>query len=453
MSLERSISEHVAQCRYEDLPEAASLAARYSILDTLGVMLAATSLSEDCGRIAEFARECGGNAESSVIGFGDRLPAPAAALVNGALCHPLDFDDVHDEAKCHPAAESFPAALALAERVGASGKELLTAMAVGGDVAARIALSVDLGPGSHGWLGSAIYSHFGATAAAGKILGLSADQMSHAFGIAFCQTAGSHEMAEDCAYRGVRDGFAQKVGVVSAMLAQRGVTGPSAFLEGKAGLYRQYFQARYTPERLVRDLGSVFEAANVSYKLWPSCRLTHNYIQSLLAILDENGLAAEDVEQVAVVVSEWGQVLCEPESYRLQPTTAMGAKDSMQFTLGAVLAHRSVRMEHFEPAGLEDAAILKAARKVVYTFDPGLDPAGMSPGDVRVRTRDGREVHKVVEFLYGSPRNPIEFKDLEGKFRDCVSHAARPLAAGRADKLVADVLDLDRAASVDCLIV
>lgn len=453
MSLEEQLCNHVSACRYEDLPPEAVQSAKFSILDTIGVMLASTTNSDDCVKMAAFARQFGGRPESTVIGFGDRLPAPMAALVNGALCHPLDYDDVHERAKSHPSAQTLPAALAVAQRVGSvSGRELITAVAVGADVALRIALAVDAGPTEHGWLGSAVYGPFGAAVAAGKIIGLPPDAMRHAIGMAFSQTGGSREMAEGCSLRGVRDGFSAKVGVVSALLAQQGLTGPGRFLEGRAGLYNLYFRGKYKPERLLKDLGSVYEGANVSYKLWPACRLTHTYIEALMTVMREQKLSSQDVDQVNIVVSKWGKELCEPADRRLRPQTSVAAGDSLPFTLGIAMVHQAVRIEHFAPEGLTDPRVLDAARKIVHRFDASLDPADMTPGDVTVKTGDGRVFNKRVEFAYGSPQNPLKKGGIEEKFVDCVRHSAVPMDTNRTQQLIDHILGLENVPSVEMVV-
>ena len=454
MTIETALCEHLTSCRYEDLPPEIVLAAKNSILDTLGVILAATTHSHDCQEIAALARDIGGKPESSVLGFGDRVPAMMAALVNGSLAHLLDFDDTHEGAKTHPTSVTLPAALAIAQhKGGVTGRELLTAVAVASDVVIRLGMAIDLGPTEHGWLGTAVYGYLGGAAAAGKILGLSPAQMGNALGIAFAQAGGSREIASGCSLRGIRDGFSQKTGVLSAQLAQRGITGPARFLEGKSGLYNLYFKGKYSTERLTADLGRRFEGSRISYKIWPSCRLSHTYLESLFRILDEHKLFTDDVESVEVVVSTWGKSLCEPPEQRLNPDNADTAKDSIPFTLGIALAHREVGIKHYMQAALTDPNTLAAARKVRYRFEPSLNPAAMSPGDVRVTTRHGTVFHKVVTSVYGSPENPIRQADLEAKFRDCVTHCVTPVASDAVENVISRVRDLENLPSVDMIVV
>ncbi len=453
MSLEEQLCQHLAACRFEDLPADAVKAAKASILDTMGVMLASTTNSEDCVRMVELALDLGGRAESSIVGFGDRIPSPMAALINGALCHPLDYDDTHEGAKSHPTAQTLPAALAVAQRVGnVSGKDFITAVASGADFALRVALAVDAGPTEHGWLGSAVYGPFGAAAAAGKILRLSAGQMSDAIGMAYAQTGGTREMAEGSSLRGVRDGFSGKVGVMSALLADKGLTGPGRFLEGRAGVYNLYFRGKYTRERLTQDLGKVYEGANVSFKLWPSCRLTHTYIEAVITLMQEHSLGWEDVEQLEVIVSKWGRELCEPADRRLNPPTSVAAGDSMPFTLAVAMVHQNVKIEHFAQSALGDSRVLESARKVKHIFDEKLDPKDMTPADITMTIRDGRTLKKRVTHAYGSPQNPLKQGGLEEKFLDCATHSVKPITKARAEQLVDDMLNLEKLDSIEGII-
>lgn len=453
MTLEEQLCRHLAACRYEDLPTEAVQAAKASILDTMGVMLASTTNSDDCVRMVELARDLGGKPESTVVGFGDRLPSPMAALINGALCHPLDYDDTHEGAKSHPTAQTLPAALAVAQRVGkVSGKDFITAVAAGADFALRVALAVDAGPTEHGWLGSAVYGPFGAAAAAGKILGLSADGLQNAIGMAYAQTGGTREMAEGSSLRGVRDGFSGKVGVLSALLAHQGLTGPGRFLEGRAGVYNLYFRGKYTRERLTQDLGKVFEGANVSFKLWPSCRLTHTYIEAVITLMREHKLGWEDVEQLDAIVSKWGKELSEPPERRLTPPTSVAAGDSLPFTLAVAMVHGNVKIEHYALAALKDERVLAAARRVKHVFDEKLDPKDMTPADITIRTRDGRTLKKRVPHAYGSPQNPLKKGGLEEKFLDCATHSVKPIGKDRAAQLIESMLGLEKLESIEAII-
>lgn len=176
------LAEYVANTVYADLPERAVAMTKMSLLDALGVTLAAGGLCAECGAFVEIARESGGKKESTILGFGDRVPAHMAAFANGAMAHALDFEDAHDLALVHPNAATVPAALAIAESIGnVNGKDFITAMAVGCDVVCRLGLALKENPAEYGWYMPPILGSFGAAAATGKLLNLDEPEFSTHF--------------------------------------------------------------------------------------------------------------------------------------------------------------------------------------------------------------------------------------------------------------------------------
>lgn len=447
---EVALARHIARTGFADLPADAVAAAKKSILDSLGIMLATTTTSQDARILVDMVRDAGGAEEATVLGFGFKVPAAAAAFANGALGHPLDFDDAHETSLTHPASAVLPAALAAAEITpGTTGRDLLTAVVVATDLVCRIGLAIDASAAKHGWMTSVSCGYFGAVAAAGKIMGLSEAQLLDAFGIALCQVGGSREMGQgESGVRGIRDAFTQQVGMSAVLLAKRGLHGPHSFLEGKHGFFNQYFGGQYTPARLTRDLGQVFEGASVSYKAWPCCRLAHTYIGSLLNLMDEHALKADDIREVRAVVSGFSRGLCEPLDRRRAPDTPIYAKYSIPFALGVALARRDVGIADFEPDQLGEASVLRASAKVNYVLDETIPDDGFSPGDIEVVLQDGRRLSRVETHALGSPQNPMTEQDLIAKFRKCVAHSVTPMSGAAVDALIGFVLDLENASSL-----
>ena len=170
---------------YEDIPREAIEATKKAILDALGVIAGASGTVPGCKELAELVSEAGGKAESSIIGFGGKVPAWMAALANGGMGHGLEYDDIHTLVVVHPSACVVPAAFAAAQRVGGvSGRDFLTAVTAGIDITSRLGLAIDW---KEDWHLSCVFGAFGCAAAAGKIMGLSREQLINAFGIALCQ--------------------------------------------------------------------------------------------------------------------------------------------------------------------------------------------------------------------------------------------------------------------------
>lgn len=448
--LEDVISRHLVQVSYADLPEQARAAAKASILDSLGIMLATTTCSDEARILVDMAKAAGGAEESTVLGFGWRLPVAMAAFANGALGHPLDFDDTHEPSICHPTAAVLPAALAAAEVTpGVTGEEFIAAVAASVDFVCRLGLALDVAPPQHGWITSVTCGYFGAVAAAGKIMRLTPDELKSAFGIALCQIGGSQEMGRGQSdVRAIRDAFTQQVGITAVMLAKRGLKGPEQFLEGAAGFFNQYFDGKYTGTRLLDGLGHRYEGINMSYKIWPCCRLTHTYIGSLINLMAEHGLGADDIQEVRAVVSSFSVGNCEPIEQRRKPHNAMFAKYSIPFVLGVAMCRGTVEIKDFQSEGLENPNVLRAAAKVTYVVDPSIPNGAFSAGNIEVTTTDGRKFQHTEPYALGSPQNPMTLDDLHRKFRDCLSHAVNTPSRDEIDDLIAFIMNLERAETI-----
>ncbi len=309
------LAENIANVCYEDITSHVIEITKRSVLDALGVILAASTLGEGCRAFVDLAIAEGGKKESTIIGFDAKTCAMMAAFANGAMAHALDFEDAHDGARVHPNAATIPAALAIAESIGnVSGKEFIAAIALGSDLVCRLGLALNEDLLQYGWYMPPIFGAFGATAAVCRLLHLSATRIVDAFSLTLCQATCSAELvhSKHSVVRSIRDAFSAKAGVVSALLAQQGVTGFEQPIEGKAGLYSSYARGNYDPLRLTSEVGKTLEGGNVSFKPYPSCRGTHPYIDGVLEILKTRRLRGSEIEAIHVVVSPVNQMLCEP---------------------------------------------------------------------------------------------------------------------------------------------
>ncbi|MGB9886962.1 MAG: MmgE/PrpD family protein [Moorellales bacterium] len=446
----RAIAEHVSSVRFEDLPAEAVEAAKKSILDSVGVILAASTLGEGCRPFVELALEAGGKKESTIMGFAAKAPSFMAAFANGSMAHALDYEDTHDVALVHPSAATVPAALAVAEAVGGvSGKALLAAVAVGNDLVCRLGLAARVDSREYGWYMPPILGAFGAGAAAAYLLGLSADKVLAALSLILCQATCSAELVHspNSDVRAVRDAFSAKAGVLAALLADRGVRGFERPIDGEAGLFASFFRGQYDCEVLLEGLGQVFEGAKVSFKPWPSCRGTHGYIQAMLELREEYGLSPQDVEEIKLTVSPLNRVLCEPLEAKQRPTNAIGAKFSLPFTVGTALVHGRVGLEHFSFAALADEEVLAVAAKVSFQVDHSLGVGESTRGFLEVRAK-GQRFLKEIERPYGHPERPMKLSDVAAKFKACAKYALEPVSPAAASEFAESVLDLEKVEDV-----
>jgi len=375
-----------------------------------------------------------------------------AAFANGAMSHVLDYDDIVTEAYCHPTSPTLSAALAVAERVGrVTGKEFITAMTLGIDLIIRMSLAVVQSSEGfkHDWHLTPLFGTFSSTAVAGRLLGLDANKMADAFGIAFLQAAGSFQMAWSVGAEiaSHRDGFPAKAGVLSTLLADRGITGIKDCLESRAGLYNLYFKGGYDPSFLTDGLGERFEGSRMGFKAFPTCACIPTYITATLDIVWEHDIRPEDIAEITMSVNDFAQKLCEPLEERRKPPDRMSATLSLPFTVAAAAAHRKVDIGTFDADYLNDPDILDVAQKVMTKFDSELNSpgdVGARPAVVEIRTRSGDTHVKRVDFPYGHSSNPMTTDDLVKKFKDCVSHAAMPIRASNVEKAIDLLMNLEK---------
>ncbi len=435
-TLSSTLARHVVSARYEDLSPGAREAAKKSLLDAIGVTLGASGLGEGCAAFAAMAIECEGRPESAILGYSAKAPAPMAAFANGSMAHALDFEDAFDGAPVHPNAAVVPAALAVAQAIGGvSGKELLLAQAIGCDLVCRLGLSLTASLDSYGWYPPPILSAFGAAAAAARLLQLTETQVLDAFSLVLCQATCSAELkySPQSVIRAVRDAFPAQAGVVSALLARRGVSGFVEPFEGKAGFFAMYARGNYDPAVLLRDLGSDFLGERVSFKPWPACRGTHAFIEGALKIAASHALDPAEIAEIHLAGAPIHRMLSEPVEQKRRPETAIEAKFSLPFTVSTALVHREVKLEHFFPHALADPRVLALTPKVFVAINPDADIEG---GATTIRTHAGTIFSASVKHALGHPENPIGLEALVRKFMECAGHAHRSLKASSLEGIV-----------------
>jgi len=443
------LAAHIVRCDFDDLDATTVEVTKKSILDTLGVMAAASGMTPECRPLVELIKDAGGREESTIMGFGGRVPAWMAAFVNGALAHSLDYDDLYYEAPVHPSSPVISAALAVAERVGpVSGKSFIAAVTLGNDLSCRI------GHGMHwkmDWNPTTVIGAFGATAASGKILNLDNNHMVSALGIALSEAAGTQEMRYSVGNHlgGLRDGYPARGGALSALMAQRGILGPENSFEGRAGLINVHFGGDFDRDALTDGLGQIYQGNQVSIKAWPTCGTSHVYIDSALRIMTQNNLGARDVETITLYAGDFAMLHCEPLNERCQPLTSPDAKYSIPYAVALAVAKGRVTIDDLTPEAIRDPVVLTMARRIHLKLDPAFNAEhGEPPGKVEIGTTDGRTFALALEFGYGHHNNPISTEDVVGKFLDCVSHAVHPVSRTEAEQVANIVMTLEDAPDV-----
>ncbi|MFC1990830.1 MmgE/PrpD family protein [Chloroflexota bacterium] len=432
---------YAAGIKYDDLPRDVVDVTKRFILDTLATTIAGSSAS-GVRTITDQIIDWGGREESSILIFGGKVPSPEAALVNSMMAHALDFDDTHDEAILHANVSVLPAALAVAEQKGnVSGQELITAVAVGIDVMCRLGLGA-VGPLI--WILSSTLGYFAATITAGKILGLDKDKLHHAVGIAYSQSAGNLQCAMDGALvKRMQPAFAARGGVLSSVMAQRGITGTRNIFEGSHGFFPVYQRGKYDRERILKDLGKVFEGKNLSAKRYPTGRYTHAIIDATINIVRENDISPDNVEEVVAHVTQPAHdILGKPFQIRESPQA--DAQFSIPYAVSVAIVKRDVFIDDIlEQNVKKNTRVLELTRKVRIIVDQEPIAKGLVPCAVDIRTKDNKVYSQRVESIKGDPSNPLSMEEFADKFRKCARFSAWPMSSESIEKVVTAVQNLE----------
>lgn len=443
-----ALAEHVACTRFTDLPVSAVAASRRDILDTFGCMLGGSG-APGISDLFALLDDWGGRAESRVLLHGRSLPAPQAALLNASMGHALDFDDTHDRAgSIHPGVSVLAAALAVADRIGpVSGEALILAATLGLDVSCRIALASTL---DRGWHRTAAIGVFGAAATAGKLLGLTGEEMRHALGIAFSHAAGNRQCILDGALtKRLQAGQAARDGVFSAILARRGFTGAHNIFSGRFGFLELYQPNGSDASLLVKDLGTAYRGEGLSFKPYPCGRPLHAAIDAALEVRAALGITGADEIEAVTIEADTANHSDQftSGSFKRRPTQVVQAQFAQPFLVATALVHGRVGIA--DVAGLGEPAVLSLADRVQGVARPEKPRNWLS---ITVRHRDGRSTTTEAKDPIGSPEKPLSDAGLAAKFRDNARHAVRPLGTADTERVLAALLELDRVPDVRVLL-
>jgi len=450
MNETETLAEFAAGLSFEALPAEVAERAKLLMLDTVGIIVRARHDAESTPPMVRAVERMGmGGGECTVFGDAARYAPPAAALLNGALAHSLDFDDTHAAGSIHSSAPIFPAAFAAAEMTGVSGRDLIAAVVAGYEI--QIRLSLALGPADHyarGFHPTATCGVFGAAAAAGRIFGVTPRQMVSAFGIALSQAAGSMQFLANGAWtKRSHVGQAAQNGLVAAVLASASYLGPTGAFEGKAGFLNAYAPAP-DPSKAVARLGEKWETMRLAVKPYPCCRYAHAAMDAVAALRAEQGIAPDEVERIEIGLPRVGMaIIGEPIEAKRAPANIVDGQFSMPFCAAVVLRDGRLDWDDY-PRHLADADTLALCRRVDCVADADAEaalPANMA-GKATITTPHGR-FERFVEAPRGEPGNFLTPDEFRAKFRAL----AAPYLGGDAEALADRLLALDTLSDIRML--
>lgn len=444
MKTEERLIEFVCRTRFEDLPEEALATSKSQFLTIVGTTVAGAA-EDGCIEAVRLYRDLGGREEATILIHGGRVPAHDAAFVNAVMGRALDLCDSIAPGP-HIGAALIAGALAAAElRGGTNGRDFLTAITLGNEVAARMNLTEEA---YNGFDPTGICVIFGVAAAVSRILGLNPEQTWNALALAFNRCGGSFQSHIDGSL-GVRfvQGWVAQGGVLCSRLASKGITGPRNFLDGIYGYLHLYGKDLFDGDRITAGLGERWVLTNMVYKKYPSCALTQGPTDVILGLVSEEGLSAENIDSIAVTVPPYTHKLVGHE-FEIGDNPRVNAQFNIRYCVANALLRRSARIEHFDEAPIRDGQAAELAKRITVTADKTLEARGHTPMDMRVRTKDGRELFRQIDIGPGFPGNPLTPEDHEKRFRDCLGFAKRPINKEKADRLSSMIRDLERVPDV-----
>lgn len=411
------------------------------ILDALGVALAATTFPFGRRGLAAIG-SMAGDGDYPVIGRPERYALRDAAIANGFLIHGLDFDDTHGESIVHVSASAVPVLLAAGLNAQASGTAVLGAYLAAVEADARIG-SAGGAFQKRGFHPTGVVGAFGATLAAGRLWELDPRALARAQGIVLSMAGGTLQFLEDGAWtKRIHPGWAAACGMQAAGLARAGFTAPAGAYDGRFGLYRTYLAEDHGETLAARlgTLGEAWEMLRVGIKPYPVCHYMHAHADCVLALVRDHALTADDVDtMIARVHADEIDVVCEPEARKRRPGSDYEARFSVHYLMAATLLRGRFTLDELEQGVLDDPAVLALADRCSYEVDPDSTFPRHFPGEVVVRTRDGRELRHREAVNRGADERPLSRAEVIAKFEE---NAARVLPKGTLRSLRDRVLDL-----------
>ena len=408
------LAGYAAKLRYEDIPAHVLARAKECLIDTIGISLRGGGM-EWSRIITDYVREEASVGHARVLGTADlKVGAASAALANGVLAHALELDSLRKPgAGVHPGAIIVAAALAAAQDCGATGKELITAIVAGFEVVMRIGAATQHSAEPRGFHAPGLTGPFGAAAAAGRLMKLSAEQMTEAFGIAGSTCSGVMQFAVEgrgAMVKRLHIGRAAQNGVMAARLAAKGFSGPRQILEGPKGFLATYC-GKYRFETLTEGLGTDFETLKLCLKRYP-CHITaHTPVYAIECLRRDDGLRADDVAGIQVIGTDR---MADFNGDR-EPKDPALANYSVPFCVAAALTAPAEDPATFDPSRLGDEVLRDLCRRVEVVSDGRHSHSDWATRTVVTR-RDGSVLERAVEEFPGTPAMPLSGADLERRF-------------------------------------
>jgi 2-methylcitrate dehydratase PrpD len=436
MTIERILAQHVAEVTFEALPPESVAAAKRSLVDTIAVAWGAAR-TPGMKEVERAALGDTGGGPSTVWHTRTRTSVRSAVFVNSVAAAALDYDGIYPAAAIHADIVAVPVALALGESLSASGRDVLCAIAVGGDLMCRLARATRA---NSGWFYTSIYGAIASAAMTARLLKPRPEVVAHAMGLGYMNSSGTYQpVAERSLSKRALAAFAAESGVLCGQLAAEGYFGPLEWLSGRYGLHALY-EAGDTAA-ITEDLGKVYENAQISVKPYPSCQCNHAAIDALLALRAEHGLHAGNVAGIEAVISPYMSRLVGAP-YAPGATPQVAAQFSIQYSLARALLDGGLCIAGIGEAAACDPKAAELASRVRVTVDPE-NQANYCPATVRVTLQDGTVLAREAKALRGSVDAPLTNDELVAKVSDCLTAGGYSGADANVERIVEALTNVD----------
>jgi 2-methylcitrate dehydratase len=442
------MSRWAAGLSYQQLSQEAVYQAKRFLLDSVGCALGGYQ-QHDVQIALEVLDEIAGRGPATVIGTGKRMDAVSAALANGLMIRCMDYNDIYwKQDPSHPS-DIFPAALACCERAKSDGRELIIGLVLGHEFEMRFCEAAFPGIRERGWH-HATLTAFVSPIVAGRALHLGWEQIQHAVGISASRhvTLGAVTAGKLTMMKNTVDPMATQSGVLAALMAEKGYTGPEHVVDGKEGL-THCFGPSWKLNLLTDGLGETWRITQCGMKAFPTEALTHTPISAVLDIVKANDLKPEQVQKVQIrSLARAADILSDPSKY--DPQSKETADHSLPYVIAAALAERQVTPAQFEMSKIMDPTIRAQLRKVEVVADPEIEKVfpALQRVIVNLTATDGRTFSKQLDYPKGDPRNPLSDAEVEEKF----AALAEGVLSDRAQKKLTNAIwNLEKAGPVSKL--
>lgn len=438
MEVTRTLAKFIVNHRYADIPEKVRHEGARSFLNWVGCAVGGSrheTVENALAALSEFS----GPREATVLGRGDKLDIMLAALMNGITSHTFDFDDTHLKTVIHPSGPVASAILALSERKHLNGNDFLHAFILGVEAECRIGNAVYPQHYDVGWHITGTAGVFGAAAAAGRLLGLTEQQMAWALGIAATQSSGLREMFGTMC-KPFHPGNAARNGLLAALLAQKNFTSSVQGIEAKRG-FANVLSTVFKPGEITGRLGETWEILLNTYKPFACGIVEHPAIDGCIQLRNEHKLKVDEVEAIALKVHPLVLELTGKKT----PQSGLEGKFSVYHSSAVAVIHGAAGEEEYSDAVVRDPKVIALRDKVTAVADKAMHEDQVH---VTIRLKGGKTLEKSIEHCVGSLGKPMSDADLEAKFR---ALSAGILSKGETDKLIRlcwDIGKLDDVAEV-----